>query len=134
MDLPAFPSEEDRDRRQGDRQVEPQRPSIEVLEVVVHADRQGGVGPGPDLPEPGQPRPHGQPSGVHVVLERHLFEFMRARPDQAHVPPEHVPQLGKLVQAEPAEQPAQGRDTRIVGDLDHAFGEIRGHQRVEGLV
>jgi len=56
---------------------------------------------------------------------------MRARPDQAHVPPEHVPQLGKLVQAEPAEQPAQGRDARIVGDLDHAFAEVRRHQRVE---
>lgn len=97
----------------------------------MHPDRQRGVGAGLDLPEPGQPGPHAQPSGVHVVLERYLSEFMRARPDEAHVPPEHVPQLGKLVQAEPAEEPAQGRDPRIVGDLHHALGQIRTHQRVE---
>jgi len=76
---------------------------VNVLEVIADADRQRRVGPGTDLPEPGEARPHSQPLEMDRILERYLAEFVRARADQAHLAANHVPELGKLVQAEAAE-------------------------------
>jgi hypothetical protein len=48
------------------------------------------------------------------VVVHHLLWQRRARTDQTHVPDEHVPQLGKLVQAGRAQQSAdRGRAFRV---------------------
>ena len=46
----------------------------------------------------------------------------RARPDQAHLAPEDVEQLGELVERAAPQQLADARDPRIVSDLEQAVG------------
>ena len=56
-------------------------------------------------------------------------------PDQAHLPAQHVEQLGQFVQAEFAQEPARRGDPRIVGHLEHRPGHlVQGGQLVLELL
>ena len=49
-----------------------------------------------------------------------LVEDQRSRPDQAHLAPEDVDQLGQLVQGPASQEATEACDARVVLDLEHA--------------
>src|SRR5687768_8960718 len=94
---------------QQDDEVQPQGPLVHILDIELDALRVGQVVSAADLPEAGHARAHCTvvlPSlGVQADLPLHAG----ARADDAHIALEHVPQLRKLVQAEPPQDPAGAR-------------------------
>ena len=83
-----------------DPQVEPQGPVLDVPDVEGEALLPADVVASVHLGPAGQPRPH----GVAAVLGRGVAADVRHRqgpgPDEAHVAPQDVPELGQLVEAQ----------------------------------
>ena len=52
------------------------------------------------------------------VVARDLGGERRPGPDDAHLAPEDIPELGQLVEAGPPQEAARPRDPRIVGQLE----------------
>src|ERR1700690_1210654 len=97
--LPSPPAEKsDGHGRDEDLAIEPERPVVDVGEVK--ADPVGEVGDvvaPADLPEAGEARLDAQAAPVGVVVEAlDLLDRERARPDEAHLPAHHVPELGQF--------------------------------------
>src|SRR5437899_1453915 len=122
---------------QEDFQVEGERPALDVVEVVLEALLERGVAPPPvDLGPPGH-------AGLDLVAEHvpgqlapkllHEHGPLRARADQAHLAPQNVHELGKLVEAEAPEPGAERGPSRIAGLRPHrtAFGLGAGTHRPE---
>ena len=75
------------------------------------------------------PEPAGEGIGVSRLQKFAVAGLERTGADQAHLAPEHVDQLGQLVQLHPPQQPPQGRDAGVIADLEqHTAGRL-----VEGL-
>lgn len=80
------------------------------------------VGTAAHLPGPGD-------AGAHAAVQRCveaivLLQFLAhdgARPDQAHVTHEHVPELGQLVQAGLADEAAELGDAGVVLELERGI-------------
>src|SRR5438105_451892 len=106
------------DRAQHDRDVQPDRPSLDVVEIDRQHLREGNPAARRDLVETGDPRLHRQPQAAAVVVERVLLGDRWARADDAHVAPEHVEQLGDLVEAEPPQDASDRRHPRIADHLE----------------
>src|SRR3990170_3300148 len=96
-----------------DLQIEAERPALDVVEVVLDPPLERGVAaPAVDLGPPGDP-------GLHLVAQHvagdlpaellHEDRPLGARAHEAHLPAEHVEELGQLVQAEPAQEGSQPR-------------------------
>src|SRR5512134_3657573 len=119
------PAADDRERRlDQDRDVEPDRPVLDVVEVEPDEVVEGQGRAPRDLPEardPGQdeialPVPGFEPL---VVADRE-----RAGPDQAHLAAQHVQELRQLVERELAEQAADAGDAGIAPDLEQRPGRL----------
>src|SRR5450759_3009434 len=76
-----------------DLEIEPQRPAIDVLEIALDPPVEVGIVPRADLPETGDAGFHRQPPPVPDVIALDLGGQRRARPDEAHLAAQHVPQL-----------------------------------------
>ena len=55
----------------------------------------------------------------------------RARPHQAHVPGDHVDELGQFIQARAADEAAEGRHAGIVAQLV-VHGPLAARRRIDG--
>src|SRR5437588_6636365 len=73
------------DRAQHDRDVQPDRPSLDVVEIDRQHLREGNPAARRDLVETADPRLHRQPQAAAVVVERVLLGDRWARADDAHV-------------------------------------------------
>src|SRR5712691_13083573 len=102
-----------------DLHVEQQGPVLDVVEVVLDPllDRRVPA-PAVDLRPPGDAALH---AVAEHVLRNPLLELLyegrplRPRPHQAHVPEDHVDELGQLVEVEPAQPDPDGRAARVLG-------------------
>ena len=107
-------------RGQQAHQVEEQRGVLDVVEVVLELDRafSSMVEPYPYLScaHPVMPgftssrSANSGPARLELVEEHRP---LRARPHQAHVAPQHVPELGQLVEPRAPEEPAHRQDPRV---------------------
>src|SRR5258708_37333147 len=89
----------------------------DISNVQQHARFEGWISPGGHLPQSGYARLHLQALLVSRPVLFHVLEWVRARPNQTHVPLQHVPQLWQLIQAVLAQKSAETRDPRIVCDF-----------------
>src|SRR5690606_28098265 len=101
-------------REHDDLEIQPERPVLDVVEVVLDALLEVGIAaPAVHLGPAGDPGLH------HVLLHvlRHLLlelrdehRPLRARPDDRHLALEHVDELRQLIEARAAqERPEAGR-------------------------
>src|SRR4051794_36382535 len=108
---------EDAQRLRQDGQVELDRPAADVRHVEPHPLLVAHVRAPVDLPVPGDAGPHvEQRSGVRAVPSQ-LVGRDRPRADQADVTLDDIDQLWQLVQRPPAEEVAERRHARVVGQL-----------------
>src|SRR5450756_3037041 len=96
-----------------DHQVHRDRPVVHVSQIEAHGLVPVEVGSSADLPQAGQSRLDVQATVDRVRVARHLSGEGRTRSDQRHVAADHVPQLRQLVDREPSEQVADGRNSRV---------------------
>src|SRR5919199_711547 len=105
---------EERERRpREDLQVEPRRAALDVPDVELDplvprqprapVDLRPAREPGLDL----EPAPLPRRVAVDLVPQR------RARPDQAHIAADDVPELRELVERQPAQQHSNTGDPRV---------------------
>src|SRR6266536_1857922 len=100
-DLRRAPARQNgRNRPQQNLQIQRRRPVVDVLQVELHPVIEIDLVPAADLPETSQARLHGEAAAVPAAVRLHLFRDRRARPDQAHVALEHIPELRQLVERE----------------------------------
>ena len=78
-------AEHGRDRAGDDRDVEPDRPRLDVGEVEPHQVVELEPGAARDLPEPGHPGQDERPGAVPVLEHRVVPERQRPRADEAHL-------------------------------------------------
>src|SRR2546429_2414463 len=67
------------------------------------------------------------------LVPSNVFERMRTRTDQAHVPFQDIPQLWQLVQAALAQKSAEPRDARIIGHLEKGTSPLRSEEHTSEL-
>ena len=113
------------DRLQQDRQVERQRPALQVDEVEVHEVVEVELRAARDLPQAGDPGEHQIALAVPVLEHLVVALGQRTRADERHLAAQHVHQLRQLVQREAPQHPPDARQARVVADLE---------QRARGLV
>lgn len=107
------------DGLEDDLQIQPKGPIFDVPDVVLDALGDAGVpAEAVDLCPAGDARPHlvfdhVQGHGLAELL--HEIWDLGPRADQAHIAPDHVPQLGQLVQAELAQEGADPGTPVVVG-------------------
>src|SRR5499427_5028809 len=111
------------DRHGDDLEVEPERPPLDVLDVVLDARLQGGV-----APEPVHLRPP-RDAGLDLVAEHvaghglaeplHEHGTLGPRAHHAHLPAQHVHELRQLVEAEAAEEGPDGSAAGIPRGRPH---------------
>ena len=107
------------ERLHQDLDVQPQAPLVDVLDIQAdHLVEIPDLVPSAHLPQAGDSRLDADPLAVLVLVPGDLLRRRRARPHQAHLPSQHVPELGQLVQAHPAEKLADPCDARIVPHLE----------------
>ena len=115
-----------RDRPDDDRDVEPDRPVLDVREVEPHEVVEVQAGAAGDLPQAGHPRENGVPGAVPLLEQLVVAERERTRADEAHLPLQHVHDLRDLVQREPPQHATDARHARVVPDLEQrALGLVR---------
>src|SRR5262249_8379105 len=95
-----------RHRAEQDLDVEAERPSIDVSEIQTHPVLEVHAVAAGDLPEAGDSRLHGEAPALPALVLLDLLRDRRARPDEAHVALEHVPELRQLVDGEAPDPPA----------------------------
>jgi hypothetical protein len=111
----VFSSEDLQSGQTEDLEVEPEAPVIHVPHVVFEPLLPGHRVPSVHLGPPRDPGPHVVPTGLLGRVQREVLDPERAGSDQAHVPLQHVEQLGQLVQAGGPEEPADPADTGSIG-------------------
>lgn len=99
-------------------EIEPERCSLDVVEIVlgmlVH---ELGSAAG-HLPPAGQPLRYEEAAVLpRLVARQHDLDQFRSRAHQAHLAPQHVDELRQLIQAGPAEEAPDPGDPRIVPPL-----------------
>src|SRR5215207_2424668 len=106
-------AEERQRRSQEDLQVEERAPVLHVPDVQLDSLLPGKRGPAVDLRPAGDARLHVEaaPLAIRVLLD--LVAQGWARPDQAHVAADDVPELRQLVEREPPQDASGPRDARI---------------------
>ena len=102
--LLARATDHGRDRPEQDLEVQPERPAVDVGEVAARpTGRSSGSWRASTCHRPVIARLHAQAPAVPDVVLVDLARERRARPDEAHLALEHVPQLRQLVDARPAQ-------------------------------
>ena len=107
-----------RNRLRDDRDVEPDRPVLEVGEVEPDEIVEREARASGDLPEPGHPGEHEIPGAMPVLEELVVAKRQRPRPDEAHLAPQRVDELRQLVDREPPQNSPDPRHPRVVADLE----------------
>src|SRR5262245_18200651 len=111
------------DRHGDDLEIEPERPPIDVLDVVLDARPQRGVAAEPvHLRTPRHPgldlvAEHVAGHGLAEAVDEH--GALGPRPYHAHFPAQHIHELRQLVEAEAAEESADGGPPGIAGRRPH---------------
>src|SRR5436853_4058472 len=102
-----------------DPEIEPQRPGVDgpAVELDGRLEVADRLVPA-DLPEPRDARLHGAASPVMRSIVLDLVDRRGPRPHQAHLAPEHVPDLRQLVEMTGAKLLAERGDARIIPDLE----------------
>src|SRR4029453_8114901 len=96
----AAPRDHRGNRLDDDRDVEPDRPVLEVGEIEAHEVVEGEPGAPRDLPETGHPREDSVTLTVPVLEQPVVAEWKRPRADEAHLSLEHVDDTGDSVERE----------------------------------
>src|SRR5688500_6169865 len=95
----SAPAQDGRQRAQQDLRVQPDRAVVDVLRVEAHDLLEVGHGaPAIYLPEAGKARSYLEAAEMVRLVRREVFHEEGARPDQAHIAANDVPQLRQLVE------------------------------------
>jgi len=86
------------ERLQDDRQIERQRPALQIDEVQVHQIVEIELRAARDLPQPGDPRQHQIALAVPVLEHLVVALGQRPRAHERHLTAQHVHELGQLVE------------------------------------
>ena len=100
--------------------IGPEGPVVDVIQIEANnlVEIVDGVAAA-DLPKAGDPRLDADAAAVPVLV---LFDFRRRRwagADQAHLAPEHIPELGQFVETRLAQEMPDRDDAGIVLDLEN---------------
>jgi len=106
------------DGLQEDDEVEAEAPVLDVLTIEPEHVVESQVAPARDLPQPGDARCDPETAVVMGVVAFHLPGQRRPGSDHAHVAPEHVDELGELVQAPGAQEGAHPGHPGVVPHLE----------------
>ncbi len=88
-----------------------------------------------DLHRAGDSRLDREPEHVRGLVAVDELDLLGARADEAHVAEQHVDELRQLVEARPAQQPADARHARVVVELEHRLAElVEGHERRQQIL
>ena len=90
----------------------------DISEVQQHARFERRISARGHLPKTGYAGFHFEALLMPRPVEFNIFQWVRARPNQTHVPLQDVPQLRQLVQAVFAQKFAEPRDPRIICNLE----------------
>src|SRR5215210_1634758 len=104
-------------RADQEQDIQPHRPVAYVTRVHLYSfTEESAVAPG-DLPWAGDPWRYAQYLALRNTDLLGLARQVGSGANQAHLPPQHVPELWQLVQAGPAQESADARNARIVAQL-----------------
>ncbi len=90
---------------------------VDIVQLQLKAIGERQVAAAADLHGPGQAGLDGQPAAMIVAVKLHDALFFRPRPDQAHLPPQHIVKLRQFVEACAAQNAPDTRYARIVCNL-----------------
>src|SRR5208337_1574268 len=125
----SFRCEQHVNRACEDAQVQKQAPVLDVGEIKVHVEFKRWTTARGNLPKTGDAGFYVKAPVVLQFVLADLGDGMRPRPDQAHLPVQHIPELRKFVEAVAAENMADASDSGIVVDFeDRALPLIAGAQ------
>lgn len=112
------------DREEDNLHVSDHAALSDILQVTTdHAVKVGIVAVG-NLPPSGNPRLHGQALQVVLGVLRHLIRQWWTRPDDAHLPQEHVQELRELVDGVLADELTNLGDAGVLPHLEHGAGDL----------
>src|SRR6266403_6255854 len=112
--------------------IQADRPRRRVLEIEADHLIEAQIAAPTHLPEAGEPGLHfEQAPAVPDVIGIELIWDRWARPDQRHVTPEHVEELGHLVQARLPQKGADGREPGILRQLVYGLAVAIGRLRID---
>ena len=111
---------------QDDRDVEPDRPVLEIREVQPDQIVEGQAGAAGDLPETRDTGQHQVPLPMPRCEQLVVAERQRAWADEAHLPAQDVEHLRQLVDREPAQHPPDARHAGVVTDLEERSARLVG--------
>src|ERR1041384_7000315 len=141
--LPEPARQPERERTHEDAQVAGQGAPVQVLEIELELaghDR-AGVGRLPssrrqqmflvaerERGRAGDARPHAEHSTLRGRVQAHEVGMPRPWPDKAHFAPDHVPQLGCLVELGASQEASDPGHPWISGRGDRGTGAVRRHR------
>src|SRR2546423_3302412 len=107
-----------REREQQDAQVATQREILDVFALDGQPLVESQLAPAVNLHGSGQSGANVQPKALvrRVLLDD--VDLLGSRPDHAHVTAQDIDELGQLLEARSAQDPADARHTRILAELE----------------
>ena len=111
------------DRHGEDPQVEPERPVVDVPDVLLDPLRPGDLVAPIHLRPARDPGRHLQAPPLVLGVVGGLLDQVGARPDERHLPHEHVGELRELVEARAAQPAPAAGDARVVREDPVGVGE-----------
>src|SRR5687767_11966940 len=118
--ISAAAGEDRKGRLEEDRDVEPDRPVLDVVEVEPHEVVEREVRAARDLPQARDSRQHEIALAVPRLELVVVAQRQGSRADQAHLAGEHVQYLGQLVERELPQEAADAGDARVLADLEES--------------
>src|SRR6266568_821363 len=106
------------------RDVEPDRPVLDVVEVEPDEVVEAEIDPARHLPKACHPRQHEIALPVPRKELLVVADGKRPRADQRHLAPQDIQHLRQLVERETTQESPDGRYTRIVLDLEERTGGL----------
>src|SRR2546430_8223365 len=107
------PFEDGGDRLTENAHVKPQIPVLDVLNIQCDVAFKRRITTGRNLPQSGNSGDEIESPQMLEFVLADVINRVRARTDQAHVAEQHIPQLGKFVQAVAPQESSQLRDSRV---------------------
>ena len=120
----ASAAENDRDRHADDEEISPDREILDVVPLDGEAFRESQLAAAVHLHGTGDSWFELESKPLLSCIAFDEIELLRARPHQAHVSDQHVPELRELVEAPPPQRASDTRDTGIVTKLEHRLVEL----------
>ena len=121
----AAAREDGRDGLEQDREVQPDRPALEIQEVEPHEVVEVELGAAGDLPQAGDARQHEVALLVPVLELLEVALRQRPRPDERHLPAQHVDELRELVERVAPQHAPDARLARVLADLEQRAARPR---------